>query len=137
MQPTSHEPGHHSVLDVQPAQPPQNPGQPSPQDLPTLPQQMMPLTVKPKKHVPVVAIVVAVMVCALIIGVVAVVFIQSKRTKTANTPIDQGTTQQTSNGRLSGQDVTSVKQELTKNINTMDDSKDFTSDDLSNQTLGL
>ena len=110
--------------------------QPSSNDVPSLPASM---TMKPEKHHnPLIPIIIAITVAVLIIGTVVFVFIKSKDSSKGTGDAPTSTEEQkVETGRVSPADIETTKKEIDKNLNTTNDSSDFLSDDLTNQTLGL
>lgn len=140
MEPEHHQAGHHSIMDVRPTTPEQvQTPAPAPEPQPvTPPTPATAVPSKSKRPLPILAIVIAIVAALLIIAIAVVLYLNSQhKSTTAGDSGQTDTTNQNSNGHLSGQDVTDVKQELNKNLNNLSDSKDFPADDLSDQTLGL
>lgn len=89
----------------------------------------------PKSHLPIVPIVLAVIVGIIIIAASIAVFVTAnqkpKTTPEVVKPVAPAA------GRLSADDIENANKEIDKNLNNINDSTDFRSDDLTNQTLGL
>ncbi len=97
-------------------------------------------TNKPKrKKGPIVAIILAIIVTAGLIGAAAYVYMQS-RSKT-DAPVATDTSQaaedQTADGQLEVDDIDATISEIDTQLGTINDSTDFGANDLSDQTLGL
>lgn len=88
----------------------------------------------PKTHVPLVPIILAIIVGIIIIAASIAVFVTAnQKPKTPDTPQPVSPAA----GRLSADDIENANKEIDKNLNNINDSTDFRSDDLTNQTLGL
>ncbi len=91
---------------------------------------------KPKHHIPILAILIAALITILLVGIAAFVYIQSKQNAKPSNTTDQSTATQPKN-RVLPDDIGKVSRAIDTNFNNINDSADFTNDDLSNQTLGL
>jgi hypothetical protein len=103
------------------------------QGLPTPPMGIK----RPKRHVPVLPIVLAVLVSMTLIGVTVFVFIMTKGDKQAVEEVQETKTTEVETGRVSADDIDTTNKEIDKNLNSVNDSTDFRTEDLSNQSLGL
>lgn len=119
------------VMDVQSPPKQQNP---SSNDVPTLPASMT--FVKPKRQLPLLPILTAVVVAIAVIGLSAFAFIESKHNKKAQQASQSAVKKDQPKNRVTTDDVDKVKDQIDQNMTSIVDSTDFTSDDLSSKKMG-
>lgn len=93
------------------------------------------VTAIPKKKKPVLVILLAILVALLLAGVV--IFAYLKGSKKTNLPAKAPASSNQLAPALSSTDVSSAIKYVDSSLNTVNDSKDFSSTDLSDQALGL
>lgn len=93
----------------------------------------LPMMPSPKKPIPILPILIAVIVAIALIGALGFFFIQQHTKKPL--PVASSTTK-TTKSLVTPDDVDKVKSQINQNLNNINDSADFTVDDLSTQKLG-
>jgi uncharacterized membrane protein YebE (DUF533 family) len=134
MQPDAPLPPTQPTMDVR-SPSPQPPEQSTPKSADGMPVDMMLPPHKKERHMPVAAILIALTIALGLMALTAFVFIQSK--KQTQITDDAPTSQTQPSNRVGGEDIEKVKTEIDRNLNNINDSTAFSSDDLSNKTLGL
>lgn len=105
----------------------------SSQDLPTMPMQVS--SQKPRRRIPVLAITVAVSVGILMVVGIVFVYIKSNNSKEPEQTQDEQTKVEA--GRVSVDDIDNTHKSIDQSLNSTDDSGDFRSEDLLDDSLGL
>lgn len=80
-------------------------------------------------------IILAILVALVLIGLAGYVYYRSQHK--ADAPVATQTTTTEHSGHVMPADITSTTDSIDKSLNTINDSEDFKSDDLSDATLGL
>jgi hypothetical protein len=125
--------------DVSAPKPPPQPqviAPPSQPSITPLPQAMMSPPNTPKRKLPILPIVIAAVICVAVIGSAIFVFVTSN--SKPNKPVTTNNSQsEVDEGKVSTGDVDAVDRKIDESLNNINDSSDFRSDDLTDQTLGL
>ena len=102
------------------------------------PQVAMPPAKHPKKKGVVIAIVAAILVAILLIVTAVFIYLQSREDDNGQiTETTESTAVESDDGRVDANDVEQAINEITQEMNALDDSGDFGQNDLTNSEIGL